>query len=271
MINLKRLAGLILLSLISQPVFCQLSNEYPKEVKLVFDYLTNKDFPESFNGISHHFRPVSWVINDIDNDGIKEVFFQTYPHYRQSPTITILQIHQLDSVSRITEGLAPGHLIPVSTADNYIDTHTTGTAIDLQLDGSNPDKVSVFASSSIQHGMSPVLYKNFIHTDKRDGKPTLLDLRYLNDFSKENTCENFQFPQPESIAAGKITGRANKFFIAQVDSKLFCYEMKGFEANGWINKVVTIMDKPRDFKGLKAEGGFIKYETLKGDLKHVEI
>lgn len=271
MINLKRLAGLILLSLISQPVFCQLSNEYPKEVKLVFDYLTNKDFPESFNGISHHFRPVSWVINDIDNDGIKEVFFQTYPHYRQSPTITILQIHQLDSVSRITEGLAPGHLIPVSPVDDYNDTHTTGTAIDMQLGGSNPAKDSLFAVASIKRGMSPVLYKNFIHTDKRDGKPTLLDLRYLNDYIQENTCEHFQFPQPESIAAGKVSGKANKFFIAQVGSKLFCYEIKGFEANGWINKTVTIIDKPKDFRHFKEEGGYIKYETLKGDLKSVNI
>lgn len=260
-----------MLLLINKPVFCQISNDYPKEVKLAFDYLTNKDFPESFNRISHQFRPVAWVINDIDNDGITEVFLQTFPHYRQSPTITIFQIHKLDSVSRITEGLAPGHLIPISPVDNYIDTHTTGTAIDMQLGGSNPDKVSIFADSSMEHGRSLVLYKNFIHTDKRDGKPTLLDLRYLNDFIQENTCENFQFAQPESIAAGKISGKANKFFIAQVGDQLFCYEIKGFEANGLIDKMVTIRDKPMDFKRFKEEGGFIKYETFSGDLKSVKI
>jgi hypothetical protein len=271
MANLKRLVGLMLLLLISQPVFCQLSNEYPKEVRLAFDYLIKKDFPESFNDVGHHFRPVSWAISDMDNDGITEVFLQTFPHYRQSPTITILQVHKLDSVSRITEGLAPGHLIPVSPVDNYIDTHTTGTAIDMQLGESNPDKVKLFAISSIKEGMSPVLYKNFIHTDKRDGKPTLLDLRYLDGFMKENTCEHFQFPQPESIAAGKVSGKANKFFVAQVGSKLFCYEIKGFEANGWINKMVTIRDKPKDFKRFKEEGGFIKYQTLEGDLKSIKI
>jgi hypothetical protein len=269
--NLKRLIAFSLLLLISRPVFCEINFDYPKEVKLVLNYLTNEDFPESFNNMGHHFRPVSWVINDIDNDGITEVFLQTLPHYRQSPTITVFQVDKLGVVSRITEGLAPGHLVPVSPIGNYIDTHSTGTAIDMQLGGSNPDKDKIFANSSIKHGLSPVLYKNFIHTDKRDGKPTLLDLRYLADPIKENTCENIQFPQPESIAAGKITGKANKVFIAQVGSKLFCYEIKGFEANGWINKIVTIMDKPNDFKRFKEEGGFINYETFKGELKSVKI
>jgi hypothetical protein len=271
MSNLTRLLGLISLLLAYNPAFCQVNNDYPKEVKLVFDYMTNKDFPESFNNVSHQFRPVAWVINDMDNDGTLEVFLQTFPHYRQSPTISLFQINKSGSVSRITEGLAPGHLIPVSDVDNYIDPHTTGTAIDAQLGGSNPEKDKIFAASVIKHGLSPVLYKNFIHTDKRDGGPTLLDLRYLDDFKEENTCENFQFPQPESIAAGKIPGKANKFFIAQVDNKLFCYEILGFKADGWINKIVTIIDKPNDFKRLKQEAGFIKYETLKGDLRSVKL
>jgi len=269
--DLRLLLGLILLLLTCKPAFSQVNQDYPKEVKLVFAYLTREDFPESFNSVSHHFRPVAWEINDIDQDGRREVFLQTFPHYRQSPTITIFQIDQSDSVSRITEGLAPGHLIPVSDTENYIDPHSTGTAMDAQLAGSDPGKAKIFASSAIKNGLSPVLYKNFIHTDKRDGKPTLLDLRYLEDLPEANTCAQFQFPQPESIAAGKIPGKANKFFIAQVDDKLFCYEILGFGADGWIKKRVSMVDKPNDFRRLKAEAGVIQYETLKGNLKRLEL
>lgn len=168
------------------------SQEFPREINLVFDYLLKKDFPEVFNGKSYQFRPVNWQIVDIDDDGNIEVFLQTFPHYTQSPSITIFSISEKDSVTRIVEGFAPGHLISLSSEDDYFSPHSTGTAIDAQLDKGEPEKLLKFASASLKFGMSCVLYKNFIHTDKKESK-TFLDLSYLNDYANENTCERFQF------------------------------------------------------------------------------
>ena len=59
-------------------------NNFPKEINLVFDYLLKKDYPELFGDQSFQFRPIDWQIIDIDDDGVTEVFLQTFPHFRQS-------------------------------------------------------------------------------------------------------------------------------------------------------------------------------------------
>lgn len=245
----------------------QATNDFPREVNLVFEYIMSKDYPEVFNGNPFQFRPVNWVITDIDDDGTTEVFLQTFPHYRQSPTISIYQINEQDSVKRITEALAPGHLIKLSPEQDYFDTHTTGTGIDMQLGSNDLEKMKKFAKSSLKFGMSPVLYKNFIHTDKRDGAPTFIDLTYLDDYAKENSCVNFQFSTPEMIIAGSVEGKKYKYFVAQVKQELYCYEIKGFEEDGWIDKQVTIMALPKDFKEFKSTGQTIQYITSKGAMK----
>lgn len=241
------------------------NQEFPREINLVFDYLLNVDFPEIFNNKSYQFRPVNWQIIDIDNDGNVEVFLQTYPHYTQSPTITIFKINKNDSVTRIIEGLAPGHLIPLSDKDDYFSPHSTGTAIDAQLDKNEPEKLLKFANASLKFGMSCVLYKNFIHTDKKDSN-TFLDLTYLNDYSNENTCEQFQFSMPEEIIAGKVKRAANKFFVAKIGDEFFCYEIKGFENNVNIKKTISIIKVPLNFKKFAIDDGYIKYLTDKDKL-----
>lgn len=249
----------------------QSTNDFPKEVNLVFDYMINKDFPELFNDKPFQFRPVRWAIIDIDDDGVTEVFLQTFPHYRQSPTITIYQVDKIDSVKRITEAFAPGHLIEVSQKQDYFDTHTTGTAVDMQLGSNDPEKLKVFAKSSLKFGMSPILFKNFIHTDKRDGDPIFLDLTYLNDYPTENSCANFQFSFPDNIVAGKIDGKKYKFLIAQVKDELYCYEIVGIDDNGWIEKQITVIDLPKDFKEFHVTDDEINYLSKKGKVKSLKI
>jgi hypothetical protein len=243
--------------------------QFPNEVNLVFDYLMKKEYPEVFGDKNYTIRPIAWQIVDINDDGKTEVFLHTFPHYRQSPTITVFQIEKTDSVTRILEGFAPGHLLPLSQEDDYLDPHSTATAIDMQLN-SGAD-VRKFAESSLKFGMCVVLYKNFIHEDKRNGKGIFIDLTYLDDFSSENSCANFQFSNPDQIIAGKINGHENKFFIARVRDELFCYEIIGFEGTRFINKKISIVKIPKDFKRLIRDAGLIKYENNKGKILNLDI
>lgn len=265
-----RIKNSILLIIISLTVLGQDNDQIPRELELIFKYVQKNDYPEVFNNNPYQLRPVDWQIIDIENDGVIEVFLQTFPHYRQSPTITIYQIDSRDTVTRITEGLAPGQLIPLIPEDDYIDPHTTGSAVDMMIDSPDIEKMRVLAKSSLKFGMSPVLYKNFIHTDKRDGKPTFLDLSYLN-YKDENSCENFQFSKPTAIVAGKIKDRKEKFFLALVDNEIYCYKIKGFTTDSWINKELNIIEKPIDFKSFVVIDGFVQYLTLKDEKKEFKI
>lgn len=233
---------------------------FPREISLVFDYLLKEDYPELFKDKPYQFRPVSWQIVDIDDDGVIEVFLQTYPHYTQSPSITIFKIAKNDSVTRIIEGLAPGRLIALSDKDDYFSPHSTGTAIDVKIESSDPEKLLKFANASLKFGMSCVLYNNFIHSDKRKGK-TFLDLTHLNDFPSENSCAKFQFSRPDQIIAGKVKGSENKYFIARSGDELFCYEIIGFESNVFVKKTVSIIKTPPELIKLVIVDGFIKYIT----------
>lgn len=250
--------------------FGQDSFQMPRELELIFEYAQKNDYPEVFKNNPYQLRPVDWQIIDIDNDGVTEVFLQVYTHYRQSPTITIYQIDSIDTVTRITEGLAPGSLIPLNPEDDYLDSHTTGTAIDMQLDNLEMKKMRAFAKSSLKFGMSTVIYKNFLHTDKRDGKPIFLDLSHL-DYKNENNCENFQFSKPTSIVAGSVNEKKEKYFFALVSDEIYCYAIKGFTTDSWIDKELTIIKKPKNFKTFIIDNGQVKYLTLKNKKKNLKI
>lgn len=244
---------------------------FPKEINLVFDYLLKKDYPELFGDQPFQFRPIAWQIIDIDDDGKTEVFLQTFPHYRQSPTITIFQIDKSDSVTRIIEGFVPGHLVKLSKADDYFDPHSTGTAIDMQLDSNEPEKFRKLAESSLSFGMSVILYKNFIHSDKREGKGIFVDLMYLDDYARENSCAKFQFEKPDQIIAGKVKNQEKKFLIAKVGNELFCYKINGFVDSKFVDKEIKIIEIPKDFKELQLDNMTIKYLNKKGQIKDLEI
>lgn len=259
-----------MLALVGIPGFCQENVQLPRELELIFNYVKESDYPELFNGDPYQVRPIRWQIIDIDGDGVTEVFLQTFPHYRQSPTITIYQIDANNKVSRITEGLAPGPLIALDPEDDYFDTHTTGTAIDMQIDNSAYEKMRALAKSTLKFGMSSVIYKNFLHSDKRDGKPVFVDLSHL-EYKADNSCSNFQFSQPAAIAAGQVKGKQENYFMAVVGNEIYCYAIKGFTADGWLDKTVSILKKPSDFKEFVIDKGQVKYMTQKGGSKDLKI
>ena len=66
-----------LLLIISINAYSQESN-FPKEINLVFDFLLKIDYPELFGGNPYQFRPVSWQIIDIDDDGQPKFFFEHF-------------------------------------------------------------------------------------------------------------------------------------------------------------------------------------------------
>jgi hypothetical protein len=243
----------------------------PREINLVFNYWKHQDYPEKFNDKSFQVRPVDWQIIDIDDDGTLEVFLQTFPHYLESPTITIFQIAKNDSVTRILEGLVPGRLLPLAeNRDYYFDPHTSGTALDSHVEKGDSLAHQKFAHALVGRGMSAIIYKNFIHADHRNGV-VFLDLRYLGAFDNLGTCENFQFAKPDEIIAGRVKGSFYKNFIARVDNELFCYEISGFDDKLFVKKKVRIIRTPADFEVLVNEKGLIKYRTKSGDLKDLTI
>lgn len=245
------------------------SSKFPKEINLVFDYLLKKDYPEVFGDKSYQFRPVDFEIIDIDGDGTTEVFLQSFPHYTQSPTITIFKIGKNDSVSRLIEGFAPGRLEPISREDDYITPHSTGSAIDATIPTQDPAKMEVFGKASLKQKGSIILYRNFFHTDFRTGS-IYIDLRYLEDKTGD-TCADFQFGKPIDICAGKISGSSSSFFIARCKDELFCYEIKGFDGLSFVNDVVTIVPAPGDMDKMIVEGGVIKYRNLVGTIFDLKL
>jgi hypothetical protein len=243
----------------------------PREINLVFNYLKHQDYPEKFNDKSFQVRPVDWQIIDIDDDGTLEVFLQTFPHYLESPTITIFQIAKNDSVTRILEGLVPGRLLPLGeNRDYYFDPHTTGTALDSHVEKGDSLAHQKFAHALIGRGMSAIIYKNFIHADHRNGA-VFVDLRYLGAFDKPGTCQNFQFAKPDEIIVGRVNGSYHNNFVARVDNELFCYEITGFVDGIYLKKRVRIRRTASDFEVLVIDSGFIKYRTTSGEIKELTI
>lgn len=239
---------------------------YPKELNLVLEYIKRSDYPEVFDQ-QYQVRVRGLAIEDIDGDGTTEVFLQTFPHYRQSPTITIYQVDKLDSVKRLTEGLAPGKLVPLDAKDDYLDSHVLGKGIDLVLGDGDISKMVLFAKSSLTSKMSAVVYKTFVHTDTREGKPVYIDLSYLD--CKENTCENFQFQKPAYIVTGTLPGNKDKSLLVRVGDEIYKYAIKAITADGFLERTVWVEKVPTDFSEFVVEEGMIRYRTIDGRTKHL--
>ncbi len=245
--------------------------DFPKEVDLVLNYLMKYDYPEVINGEHLHIRPVRWGIFDVDNDGFTEVFLQLLPYYLQSPTILVFKIIEGDSVIRITEALSPGRIVPVYDKKRFISTHSLGVAVDMQLADNGPEKLIALANASMKFGMSVTLFKNFIHTDKRDSKPYFVDVSYLQYFSKENSCTDLMIAIPESIITGKVKGRKNNVFLAYSAGEIFCYEILGIKENKFIEKKLTITPAPKLFAHFELDGDIIKYRNQMGNIQTLSL
>ncbi|HMQ01072.1 MAG TPA: hypothetical protein PKC24_14925 [Cyclobacteriaceae bacterium] len=252
-------------------LYAQKNYDFPPEINLVLDYLLKEDYPEVINAQNLKLRPVRWAIFDVDNDGNTEVFLQILPHYMQSPAILVFSIFEKDSVVSITEALAPGRMVPVYKKELFIDTHTTGVAADLQIENTDREKLKAIVNASLKFGLSVIVFKNFIHTEKRDSKPFFVDATHLYYPNKANACTDWQIALPQSIAAGKVKGRKKNVFIAFSEGEFFCYEISAIHEGKYIEKHLSILPAPKLFSHFEMERDQIKYRDAMGNLHDLKL
>ncbi|MFC6998549.1 hypothetical protein [Rufibacter roseus] len=248
--------------------YAQADIEIPPKVAEVLEFLQNKEATKA-KGEVQKIRPVSWQVFDIDKDGKEEVFLQFVPLYAQSPTISIFQRTKDGTITKLLEGLAPGKIVGLTGNDNFLDTHTSGTAKDIPLSSETSARHKALADSAHRFGLHVVLFKNYAHTDTRRTLNSLVDLTHLDTDRTE--CGDFKFPQPDQIAAGKMAGQKYNFFVAKVDDQLYCYEIRRFSKRGFIEKTVTVVPLPEEFLQLEIVKDQIKYRTKDDKVKPFKI
>jgi hypothetical protein len=215
--------------------------KFPPRFQAVMDYLMNDEYPELFGDEPYVIRPTGFDIGDLDGDGVNEVVVSFYPHYHQSPTIMIFKVDNKMKVTRITEGLAPGKLVPVT--GEYLDSHAIGHGIDMTIDEpmNDPKKREDLVKSSMKYMGNVVEYKNFIHSDGRNGNGTYIDMVHIQNPPKDNTCESFEFSRVEQVLIGTKNGDPTPVIMALAGDEVYFYKIKAIRLDGRLDKTIDVV------------------------------
>ena len=243
----------------------------------VIYYAFSDECPEQFEDKKFHadITDNNWAVMNLSGDGSKLVFLVLQPHILQTGTILIYQAAKDGKVTRVTEGLAPGPLLPNS--GKLLDSHTfdpkkSAQSVDILID-QNLDK---FIKAAIGNPTDPahvVRYPKFIHMDFRKGKGGYLDMSSHKEFGKEETCANFEFSPVETISAGRIEGAPPGHYLAAVvGDQIYVYQIKGITTDGFLEKELTIITTPRDLDHFVYDGyQTIRYANPNGQTKNLTL
>jgi hypothetical protein len=214
------------------------AEKLPPKVAAVQKYLLEKDYPEVFGEQHYRIKVEDALVADVDDDGNEEVLLLVKPHYRQSPTIILFKVSKDLKVKRVIEGLAPGPLVKVS--GDYLDCHTLGMGADVTAEGieKDPKKRKEVVAISLKEMGGVVEYRNFIHTDGREGK-VYVDMSHL-DAPKKASCESFEFSTVDAIKAGSRDDGSGNYLLALVGKELYMYKIKKITSDGFLQKTLTV-------------------------------
>lgn len=239
------------------------------DLDLVKTYMLAKDYPEQFGGKSYHVKIEDALVAPVLNDGTHDVVVLVTPNYRQSATVLIYKIAQDHSVSRVTEGLAPGPLVPVS--GKYLDSHAIGQGFDVQASKGQGDPAT--QANLIKAGLKTlggmVLYRNFTHGDSRNGSPWFVDMSDVESPLEADNCSKFEFSLVDQLAAGEVAGGGKQLYlVASVGKQLYFYVFDGLRKDGLLNKRKWVTPLPAGFKQFVADyPSAIEYLTDDGQTK----
>jgi hypothetical protein len=248
------------------------STEFSKEVAAVQQYVLNEDYPELFEGKPYRTRVENVITTDLDGDGLTDVVVHYAPHYRQSATIVIFRLSKEMKVTRVTEGLAPGPLVPVSGA--FLDSHTFGMGVDMEAKSKTGEPVggNELAQTAMKQFGGVVAYKSFIHGDGRLGKGAYIDMTHAKIPAGGKACEHFEFSKVKRVTVGKLPGHgAQNFLVAWVGNELNIYRINGFH-DGFLKKTLWVEKTPSDFQSLRyGFDGALKYDTKDGQVRDLQL
>ncbi len=225
-------------------------------------YILEKDYPEVFGDADYKTRIENVLDVDIDNDGSNEFVVLYFPHYRQSPPIVIYKVSANLEVKKVTEGLAPGPLQPLS--GDYLDSHNLGMAVDFEVDSKNATPQGVLRIAAKDGMVGLVAYENFFHMDGRKGSPSYIDMRGVKVPKGKHDCAGFEFSRVKDIAVGGLQEYPKRNYLAAwVGDEVWVYLIRGISQDGLLDKELWVIKAPKGFAGFEPNQG-LSYKTETG-------
>jgi len=129
---------------------------------------------EVFEKDTGHVSVTGILVLDVGGQEAPLAFAWIVPSFRQTPTVLVYRRGPSGELQRVTEGLAPGRLQPLS--GRLRDAHTLGQAADLTVGHGEPVDTMKFISAAIGQRMSVARYHGFFHLDMRLGFAGYVDL-----------------------------------------------------------------------------------------------
>jgi len=219
---------------------------------------------EAIGGRPGHVSIREIRLLDVNGDGYPEAFVSIEPKFRQTPTILVYSF-DAKGPHRLLEALVPGNLVPIS--GRFEDPHSYRVAIDMHMQRSGTGSTAKMVEAAISSQLSLVEYKDFMHSDMRQGFISYVDLsdrRVPNP--QELSCQDFEFELVESLATGTLDGDpVAKYVAAMTEGAISIYRITGIRKNGMLDKRVVILTRPADSEGLATDSaGVIRVRMRDG-------